>query len=144
MQPWPVVLFGQLPRQRRSACELAPGKDNGAVRIQNVFLCALRVAGCWHLIQVVFVRQDAVLSLPTLRYPTAMGDIVLNGYVKGRLIGAGLAAGYDFGDHGIRLILLKTIAGMGEAPPGYSIPNPFLRRSTVCSHFGVRGRATEF
>ena len=48
--------------------------------------------GRGHLIQFVFIRKDAVLRLPAFWYPTAVGDIVLNGEVKCRLVGAGLPA----------------------------------------------------
>jgi hypothetical protein len=31
MYPWPVMLFGQFPGERRSARQLATGNDQGAV-----------------------------------------------------------------------------------------------------------------
>lgn len=75
------------------------GENHRAVGIEHILLRALEVVLRGHLGEVVLLRQGPGFGEAPLGDPAAVGDAELYGCVEGRLVGSGLAAADDLGEH---------------------------------------------
>ena len=100
VEPGFAQSFRYPPGQGGAAGEPAMGADDRAVRIPDVLFGALGVAAGVHLLERVAERQRPGLGSSPLGHPAAVGEAVFDGGIDGGNVGAGLAAGDDFLEHG--------------------------------------------
>ena len=124
MQEGLIVLLGKLGGFEGPAFQLSIGKDDRGVTIHDIGLGPGEVIGRLVFLKLILGRDGAVFRLATLGTPAAMGEGANDCRIEATLVGAGLAAGDDFGYlHGDRLLFPAESVNGG--PQGFRDIRPY-------------------